>query len=338
MYLQMAKPSTLDFDISFVVVSDKMLGRAIQQWYEKLYSERHLSSHTLVAYVHDLDSFLTFISSHQGCNPGLKDLADLKSGDFRAWLAYRTRRGLARSSTARAVSVVRGFFRFLDHESIVHNAVIGSVSSPKKFYSTPKALAVSEMKDLLESAGQPIINKSPTWVRVRDVAVFSLLYGSGLRISEALKINLYEFPLVSNPSGNSIIIKGKGEKQRLVPLLPAVIKATADYIKACPYILSEKDPLFVGVRGGRLNPRVLQARLQVLRGHLGLPKEVTPHSLRHSFATHLLGAGGDLRTIQELLGHASLSSTQLYTDVDAERLMDVYGQAHPRALIKKEKI
>lgn len=334
----MVRSPALNFDISFVAVSDKMLRYAIQQWYEKLYSERHLSPYTLVAYVNDLDAFLSFISLHQGDNPKLKNLADLKSGDFRAWLAYRTRKGMARSSTARAVSVVRGFFRFLDHEALAHNAAISSVSSPKKFYSTPKALAVSEMKDLLERAGQPIISESPKWVYIRDAAVFSLLYGGGLRISEALKLNFNEFPLVPSPSGNSIIIKGKGDKQRLVPLLPAVINAIADYIESCPYKLSAKGPLFLGVRGGRLNARVLQSRLQALRGHLGLPKEVTPHSLRHSFATHLLGAGGDLRTIQELLGHASLSSTQLYTDVDAERLMDVYGQAHPRASIKKSKI
>ena len=331
----MARPPALNFDINFVVVSDTMLRRAIQKWHEKLYSERHLSPYTLVAYVHDLNAFLCFISLHQGAKPRLKDLADLKSGDFRAWLAYRTRKGMARSSTARAVSVVRGFFRFLDHEGLAHNVSISSVISPKKFHSTPKALAVSEMKDLLERAGEPIMSKSPKWVYIRDVAVFSLLYGGGLRISEALNLNFNEFPLVPSPSGNNIIIKGKGDKQRLVPILPAVINAITDYIESCPYKLSEKGPLFIGVRGGRLNARVLQYRLQALRGYLGLPKEVTPHSLRHSFATHLLGAGGDLRTIQELLGHASLSSTQLYTDVDTERLMDVYGQAHPRASIKK---
>jgi len=182
------------------------------------------------------------------------------------------------------------------------------------------------MSELLDSATEPERDSSEPWVAARDVAVLTLLYGCGLRISEALGLNRRDVP-----TGGSLIVDGKGGKQRQVPVLPAVIDAINAYVAACPYTLKPEGPLFVGARGGRLNPRIVQGRMQTLRAQLGLPKEATPHALRHSFATHLLGAGGDLRAIQELLGHASLSTTQRYTDVDAERLLDVYSRAHPRA-------
>ncbi|MFT5180706.1 MAG: integrase/recombinase XerC [Alphaproteobacteria bacterium] len=322
----MAGSAALKTDDTLGAVTDAALRRAVGQWYDQLSAERRASPHTLAAYAHDLAAFIDFLSFHQGGPPGLKDLAALKSGDFRAWLAHRTQAGLARSSTGRALSVVRGFFRFLDREALAHNAAIGAVRSPRRTRAVPKALAVTEMSDLLDSAAEPERETSQPWVAARDVAVLTLLYGCGLRISEALNLNRRDMP-----TGGSLIVDGKGGKQRMVPLLPIVVDAIEVYVAACPYTLKPDGPLFIGVRGARLNPRMVQGRMQTLRGQLGLPKEATPHALRHSFATHLLGAGGDLRSIQELLGHASLSTTQRYTDVDAERLLDVYARAHPRA-------
>ncbi len=326
----MAGSATLEIGDVSLAISDAALRRAVWQWYDQLAAERLASSHTLAAYAHDLGAFLDFLSFHQGGPPGLADLAALKSGDFRAWLAHRTQSGLARSSTARALSVVRGFYRFLDREALVHNAAIGAVRSPRATRAVPKALAVVEMGDLLTTAAEPGRDTTEPWVAARDVAVLTLLYGCGLRISEALGLNCHDVP-PNREAGGSMTITGKGGKQRMVPLLPIVVDAIADYVAACPHRLTPEGPLFVGVRGGRLNPRIVQGRMQTLRAQLGLPKTATPHALRHSFATHLLGAGGDLRAIQELLGHASLSTTQRYTDVDAERLLDVYLQAHPRA-------
>ena len=326
----MAGSAALKTD-TLMAISDAALRRAVGQWYTQLSAERRASAHTLDAYGHDLGAFLDFLAFHQGGPPGLADLAALKSGDFRAWLAHRTQAGLARSSTARALSVVRGFYRFLDREGLAHNAAIGAVRSPRQTRAVPKALAVGEMSDLLDSAAAPARDTSEPWVAARDVAVLTLLYGCGLRISEALGLNRRDAPKKVGPTGSSLTVDGKGGKQRRVPVLPIVVDAIAEYIAACPHTLKPEGPLFVGVRGGRLNARTVQARMQNLRGQLGLPKEATPHALRHSFATHLLGAGGDLRAIQELLGHASLSTTQRYTDVDAERLLDVYAKAHPRA-------
>lgn len=327
----MAGSAALKIDDRLLAVPDAALRRAVGLWYDQLSAERRASSHTLAAYLRDLGAFFDFFAFHLGGPPGLNDLAALKSGDFRAWLAHRTQAGLARSSTARALSVVRGFYRFLDREALAHNAAIGAIRSPRRTRAVPKALAVAEMSELLETARVPTRETSEPWVAARDVAVLTLLYGCGLRISEALSLNRRDLPANRSAAGDSLMVDGKGGKQRMVPLLPVVVDTIAAYVAACPYTLTPDGPLFVGVRGGRLNARIVQARMQTLRAQLGLPKEATPHALRHSFATHLLGAGGDLRAIQELLGHASLSSTQRYTDVDAERLLDVYSRAHPRA-------
>ncbi len=327
----MAGSAALKIDDGWLAISDAALRRAAGQWYDQLAAEKRASPHTLAAYARDLIGFLDFLSTHLGGPPGLADLAALKSGDFRAWLAHRTQAGLARSSTARALSVVRGFYRFLDREALAHNAAIGAIRSPRARRAVPKALAVAEMGELIVSAGEPERETSQPWVAARDVAVLILLYGCGLRISEALALNRRDVPTDRGAGGGSLVITGKGGKQRMVPLLPIVVDAIAAYVAACPHTLASAGPLFVGVRGGRLNPRIVQGRLQSLRAQLGLPKAATPHALRHSFATHLLGAGGDLRAIQELLGHASLSTTQRYTDVDAERLLEVYSCAHPRA-------
>lgn len=294
----------------------------IAAWRDWLLVERRMSTHTLSAYDRDLTGFIGFLSRHLGGPPSPGDLAGLTASDFRAWLAERAMRGLEKSSTARALSVVRGFFRFLERRGAVSNAAIGAVRGPRVPRAVPKALTVGEAADALDAIGD--LADEP-WVAARDTAVITLLYGCGLRIGEALGLDRRVVPL-----GETLAITGKGDKTRLVPILPVVRSAVDDYVRSVPFALDSDGPLFVGVRGRRLGARQIQGRLQVLRAALGLPESATPHALRHSFATHLLAGGGDLRAIQELLGHASLSTTQRYTDVDAARLLDVHRAAHPR--------
>jgi integrase/recombinase XerC len=300
---------------------------AIEDWRGWLAHERRISDHTLDAYSRDLGSFLSFTAEHIGYPPGLQDLRALEPADFRGYLANRQARGLARSSTARAMSTLRNFFRFMERQGLVENAAIGGIKTPKVPKSVPKALdeldaleAVSAVEDLSEES----------WIGKRDAAVLLLLYGCGLRIGEALGLNRDQVPEPGDGK-DTIVVTGKGDKQRLVPVLPVVADALGDYIDACPHDLPGDGPLFVGKRGKRLSPRMIQRQMSNVRVLLGLPETATPHALRHSFATHLLAGGGDLRTIQELLGHASLSTTQRYTEVDAGRLKSVYDDAHPRA-------
>jgi integrase/recombinase XerC len=251
----------------------------------------------------------------------------LVPADYRAWLAFRSAE-VERSSTARGLSVVRGFVRFLDRRGLAASPALAVLRAPKLPASIPKPLSVADAAELIEA---PEILGASAWQVRRDIAVLTLLYGCGLRISEALGLSRAEAP-----QSEQITITGKGNKQRLVPVLPAVRQAIADYLAACPYPLPPEGALFIGARGGPLNPRLVQRQMTVLRRALGLPETATPHSLRHSFATHLLSGGGDLRAIQELLGHASLSTTQRYTSVDTERLLAVYESAHPRAQIAKQ--
>ena len=294
-----------------------------EAWLRHLASERRASRHTLVAYERDLAGFLAFLGRHKGGPSGMSDVAEAGATDFWAYLAHRRGQGLSPVSAARALSVVRTFYRFLARNGLAENAALAGVRGPKRPHAIPKALseaaALSTLDETELSAAEP-------WVAARDVAVVALLYGSGLRISEALGLDRREAPL-----GESLRILGKGRKQRLVPVLPMVRAAMDAYLALCPHRLGPDDPLFVGVRGGRLNPRIVQLRMAEVRGRLGLPASATPHALRHSFATHLLAGGADLRAIQELLGHASLSTTQRYAEVDAARLLAVYDSAHPRA-------
>jgi integrase/recombinase XerC len=237
---------------------------------------------------------------------------------------------MARTSTARAFSSVRSFFRFLDKRGMAHNASIGAIQTPKLPRSVPKALSERDMEELLDT---PSEQEREAWVELRDTAVLLLLYGAGLRIGEALGLAKGTVDGLLARGGDTLAITGKGNKTRLVPLLPQALEAMIAYRDACPSMKARgpNDAFFLGARGGPLDPAIVQKRVRALRHQLGLPDSVTPHALRHSFATHLLGAGGDLRTIQELLGHASLSTTQRYTDVDAARLSAVYRAAHPRA-------
>lgn len=290
-----------------------------------LADERRASPHTLDAYRRDLAAFLGFLAGHLGGPPGLTDIAALAAVDFRAWLAHRAAEGLKRSSTARALSVVRGFHRFLARRGVLENAAIGGVRTPRLPKPVPKALTVGEAQTVLEAVG----DEAPRpWIAARDAAVLTLLYGCGLRLGEALSMTRREAP---DPRETALRVTGKGRKTRVVPLLPAVGEAVAAYLRLCPHPLAPEGPLFVGARGGALHPRLVQGAMQRLRVALDLPEGATPHALRHSFATHLLGAGADLRAIQELLGHASLSTTQRYTDVDTARLAAVHRAAHPRA-------
>jgi integrase/recombinase XerC len=299
-------------------------------WRDWLKSERRLAAHTLVAYEHDVAAFLGFMTGYLGRAPTLEALGKLKPAEFRAWLAERARQGMARTSTARAFSSVRSFFQFLDKRGLAHNASIGAIQTPKLPRSVPKALSERDMEDLLDA---PAEQEREAWLDLRDAAVLLLLYGAGLRIGEALELSKAAVEDLLKTGRDTLSVTGKGNRTRLVPLLPQALEALRAYRDACPWLAARapRDAFFVGARGGALDPAIVQKRVRDIRRGLGLAESVTPHALRHSFATHLLGAGGDLRTIQELLGHASLSTTQRYTDVDAARLTAVYRAAHPRA-------
>jgi integrase/recombinase XerC len=277
-------------------------------------------------YCRDIAAFLDFLNDYRGETPNLEALGDLKPAEFRAWLAARLQDGLSRTSIARAMSALRNLFRFLDRTGRVHNQALAAVKVPKPPKSVPKPLNADDALALLRRAAEIAIEP---WVGARDVAILALLYGCGLRIDEALSLNQRDVP-----TGEVMTITGKGNKQRVVPVLAVVINAIAVYRKACPFPLDADRPLFYGSRGARLNAGVVQRTMRHLRADLGLPDTATPHALRHSFATHLLAGGGDLRTIQELLGHVSLSTTQRYTDVDTRQLINVYDRAHPRAIVR----
>lgn len=297
---------------------------AIDKWQRWLVTEKGASPATIRAYGIDLAAFLDFITGYRERKPGLNDLSALTLSELRAWLSDRARDGATAATRARAIAGVRNLFRWLDRQGIAHNPHIGALRAPKLKPPIPRPLTAPDAEALLDEAGS--LPEAP-WVGLRDRALFTLLYGCGLRISEALALNREDLP----PGFGNVRVLGKGSKQRQVPVLPAVHGALAAYLDACPWRLSDEAPLFVGIRGDRLNASVARRQMQLLRGQLGLPDSATPHALRHSFATHLLGSGADLRAIQDLLGHSSLSTTQRYTDVDTEKLLAIYDQAHPRA-------
>ena len=308
------------------IAASPEVAAAIDDWLGWLAEERRMSPHTVAAYRRDVRVFFDFLGTHLGGPPRLADLGRLRPADVRAFLAARRAAGRAGVTLARALSALRSLFGFLDRAEILSNPVLASVRAPKRAHSVPRPLSEAAARSALVEVGEL---GASDWVARRDVALLTLLYGCGLRISEALGLDRAAAPARGQ---TSLRVLGKGGKERLVPVLPVVIEAIAEYLEACPHAFGRDGPLFVGVRGRRLNPGVVQATMRRLRGRLSLPESATPHALRHSFATHLLAAGGDLRTIQELLGHASLSSTQIYTEVDTARLMKVHRDAHPRAL------
>ncbi len=309
--------------------ADPALDRAAAEWLEWLADERRASPKTVVAYTQDFRAFLSFLSGHFGGPPGLADLAKVTPADVRSFLAERRRQGLSPASNARAISTLRSLFRRLARRDLIENAAFDVIRPPKLPKNLPRPLSADAARDVIAEAGAPDTRRAP-WIAARDTALFTLLYGCGLRIAEALSLNGGDAP-----AGEVLVVLGKGRKERHVPVLPVVRQALTAYVAICPYPIGRLDPLFRGARGKRLDAAVAEREMRRIRVRLGLSERATPHALRHSFATHLLEAGGDLRTIQELLGHASLSTTQRYTAVDAERLYSVYAAAHPHAGGKK---
>ncbi|MCL2469683.1 MAG: tyrosine recombinase XerC [Alphaproteobacteria bacterium] len=296
---------------------------AYRSW---LIGQKRASAHTAAAYNSDLLHFLSFIAQHRGGPVRLGHMADLGLGDFRAWLAQRAQQSTA-ATRARALAAVRSFFRWLDKTGRLHNGAIELVRAPKLARRLPRPLSQDDAAELIKTA-QEIPAKD--WIGLRDRALFTLLYGAGLRISEALALRHEDLA-----QKDRLVITGKGQKQRVVPLIPLIEVMLTNYIEACPFPSSPSRPVFIGTRGAVLNPAVAQRQMRALRRLLDLPDSATPHALRHSFATHLLASGADLRSLQELLGHSSLSTTQLYTKIESHQLDETYQAAHPRARMRK---
>ncbi len=294
-----------------------------QRWLASLAEERRLSEKTIEAYERDTRQFLTFLTGHLAGPPRLADIRTLRPADLRGFLAQRRKAGAGARTLGRGLAGLRSFLRYLEKNGLANAAGAGAVRSPKQPKSLPKPLTDLDALKVVTADAQ--LAEEP-WIAARNAAVLTLLYGCGLRISEALDLTPDDFS-----GAASLRITGKGGKTRIVPLIGAAMEAVATYRKLCPYHPGPGAPLFRGARGAKLQPAIIQREMQKLRSALGLPDSATPHALRHSFATHLLAGGGDLRTIQELLGHASLSTTQVYTGVDSARLLEIYDRAHPRA-------
>lgn len=297
----------------------------VQAWAARLAGVQRASNHSINAYLRDVSTFLAFLFRHQGSTVTLALLNSIEERDVRAWLAWRRSEGLAQSSNARALSAVKTFFRFLNSDGGLTNLTVLQVSAPKFAKGLPKSPNEEQADSALEALGDAADRAE--WIGARDHAIACLMYGCGLRIGEALGLVVQQI----GPETITLSIRGKGEKTRNVPLLKIVRDAVMVYKNICPILGDGKDPLFIGARGRALQPAVFQRTLRSLRRQMGLPESLTPHALRHAFATHLLSRGAELRDIQELLGHSSLSTTQRYTHVDATRLMDAYNKAHPRA-------
>ena len=296
---------------------------ALQEWLDHQKSLKGSAENTVTAYAGDVSEFLVFITSHKGESQGLGALSKITISDMRAWMANSRGSGVGPRSLARKLSAVKVFYRWLAAREGFEPTAVLLTRSPKFTKKLPRPLAIDAARDMIETVEMQSLEP---WVAARDAAVVTLLWGCGLRISEALGLKGIDAPLPQ-----VMRITGKGGKERVVPVVKAARAAVDAYVKACPHILTDDGPLFRGVRGGVLSPRAIQKAMASARMQLGLPATATPHALRHSFATHLLNAGGDLRTIQELLGHASLSTTQAYTAIDTARLLDVYDNAHPKA-------
>ncbi|MFX0542822.1 tyrosine recombinase XerC [Roseovarius sp. S4756] len=296
---------------------------ALALWLDHQRALRGAAENTVTAYQGDVAEFLTFITQHKGAPQGLGALAVITTSDMRAWMAHMREHEIGARSLARKLSAVKSFYRWLAEREGFEPTAVLATRSPKFQRKLPRPLSVDAAKSVIETAE---FQSLTPWIALRDQAVITLLYGCGLRISEALSLTGADAPLPA-----SLRIIGKGGKERVVPVLPAAREAVEAYMRACPHDIAPDAPLFKGARGGALSARAIQSVMASVRAQLGLPATATPHAMRHSFATHLLNAGGDLRSIQELLGHASLSTTQAYTAVDTARLMEVYARAHPKA-------
>lgn len=299
------------------------LSEKIGVWQDYLTVEKRVSPHTLRAYNADVGHFISFLSAHFGKAPCLNDLSEITLRDFRSWMARKAMDGTSNASRARSLSGIKNFLHWLDRQGILHNPAISGVRSPKKPHKLPRPLHESQAMTLIDNAD---LNEREGWMGNRNKTLFMLLYGCGLRIDEALSLNITDFP-----RDGFLRVRGKGNKERQVPVLPIVERALAEHLQECPFPASAKRAIFLGARGERLHQGVAQRAMRNLRKSLGLPDTATPHALRHSYATHLLQNGANLREIQELLGHVSLSTTQRYTEINAEELLRVYRSAHPRA-------
>jgi integrase/recombinase XerC len=305
------------------------LAEAAGRWFGHLAGERRLSPHTIAAYRRDLAQVFAFLCEHTAGPVSLATLAGLRAADYRAFLACRRAEGVAGRSLARSLSALRSFTAWLERQGLSASPALSAVRSPKRAHALPKPLTETAARRVAAGEGGDDGGAMPPWVAARNEAVLTLIYAAGLRISEALNLDRRDAPL--EESSGVLAVRGKGGKTRMVPVLPAAREAIARYLAQVPAALAPGDPLFIGVRGGRLNARIVQLLMERMRGALALPDTATPHALRHSFATHLLAAGADLRVIQELLGHASLSTTQVYTEVDRRHILAQYEKAHPRA-------
>jgi integrase/recombinase XerC len=323
----MAKPTAPVQPIELACAADDVVLQ-MTRWLSYLRSERRLSPKTSEAYARDLRQCLVFLGEHWGTRVTLSRFAALEASDIRAFMAMRRADDVGGRSLMRALAGLRSFGRFLEREGNGKVGALSAIRAPKIGKSLPKPVPVAEARRFTDAAERAGETRDP-WIWARDAAVMALLYGSGLRISEALGLKRRDVPLPG--AGDVLIVTGKGNKTRMVPVLQNVLALVRDYVAMCPHPLPPEGPVFVGARGGPLKARIIQLTMERLRGALGLPDSATPHALRHSFATHLLTRGGDLRAIQELLGHASLSTTQIYTGIDTERLLEVYRTAHPRA-------
>ena len=302
---------------------NKHIEDAFTNWLGNLKEVRNLSDNTLISYKHDVKSFIEFISTHTGSEVSIKYLNDMKISDFRSFLSYLRNKDISSTSIARIISSLKSFFNYLLNTNLIESTVVQSLRTPKQKKSLPRPIS-SELA--IETIKHAQDMEKEKWIGLRNKSILMLLYGCGLRISEALNLNFEDIN-----ENDYLIIKGKGNKERMVPLMDYVKNDIENYIHECPKNFMKDDPLFVGKRLDRLRPRIIQYVLEKIRHNLSLPETATPHALRHSFATHLLNSGGDLRTIQELLGHSSLSTTQKYTKVETEKLYDAYSKAHPLA-------
>ncbi len=318
-------PANADADLPLTVPE---VAAEIRDWLSHLGAERRMSKKTVEAYQRDVRQFLDFLAIHFGGRVTLAGLHGIAAQDVRAFMAHRRSQGACWRSLMRSLAGIRSFARFLERQGNGRVGALHAVRAPKTPKTLPKPLAIAPAKRLADAGLRAGEERAP-WVLARDAAVLALLYGSGLRISEALGLKVKDIPAPGR--GDTITVTGKGNKTRMVPVLLPVLQLVADYFAICPYERAPDAPAFVGAKGRRLSPRIIQLAMAGLRGALNLPETDTPNALRHSFATHLLSRGGDLRSIQELLGHASLSTTQVYTAIDADRLMQVYRSTHPRA-------
>ncbi len=312
-------------DSAFLIVCDDRLGVQFQCWQDYLQYERRVADKTLEAYRRDVRQFFQHLTGYLGHPPGVRDMAMLKPADLRGFMARRRAEGVEARTLARGLSGIKSFVRYLEREGLAQCAGLDATRSPKLPRSLPKPIASEKARQVSDPEHQ---FGAEAWINARDSACMALMYGAGLRVGEVLAVTKDQF---MGQHVNSIRIVGKGNKTRIVPLLPVVKALIEEYLRLCPFVLDEGDAIFRGAKGGVLRAEIVQKQMRKLRGALGLPASATPHALRHSFATHLLAGGGDLRTIQELLGHASLSTTQIYTHVDTSRLLAVFDKSHPRA-------